>query len=728
MATALLFARLATKDLRRHTSEAVLLFLVIATTSATLTLGLVLHGVTGNPYNTTRAATKGPDLVADLSPTYLKNGSIATDADPARLATLADAPGVTAHSGPYPVSFALLTVRGITTSAMVEGRDSGLAPLDQPALTTGRWVRTRGVVVERSFADALGVHVGDRLTLNGRSYAIAGIAVDAAVPPYPHVCGVGCTPIYRDAISHQPISQNTPGLIWLPRADAMSLATPDVGLAYFLNLKLAGPAQATAFASTHTQTPPSGPAVTFTSWPEISTFAAKLVKGPRTVLLVGSGLLILLALASVAVLVGGRLAEQARRVGLLKAVGATPGTVAAVLLCEHLAVTVIAAAAGLAVGRALAPLLARPGAGLLGAAGAPPVTASTGAIVVGVALAVAVLATLAPATQAARTSTVSALADSARPPRRGAMLVALSTRLPVPLLFGVRLAARRPQRLVLGILSVAVTVAGIVAILIERARLSESSGIVDPATPADDRGDVRDHRHARRACRSKRAPHHLGHGSRRPPRVRPRAGARCHPPADQRWALGVPTPRSRPRVHPRRPARHRPPASGSEVKRRLQAGTRRVAPPRSPRNLASHDRPHRHSRPSGWSPPGGRDPPKRTHLTQTPAGHRRGSGAGQRPLITLIRDKPAQLIPIKVNNSRGCRGPDPHLQQEMTGSLICAREDALADQRRRKVRRSGEALVEAAQVDRRDPVEGDRAVVATAIPKVLAVWIEAVEL
>jgi hypothetical protein len=64
----------------------------------------------------------------------------------------------------------------------------------------------------------------------------------------------------------------------------------------------------------------------------------------------------------------------------------------------------------------------------------------------------------------------------------------------------------------------------------------------------------------------------------------------------------------------------------------------------------------------------------------------------------------------------------------MTGSLICAREDALADQRRRKVRRSGEALVEAAQVDRRDPVEGDRAVVATAIPKVLAVWIEAVEL
>lgn len=445
MARALLFARLAAKDLRGHISQAVLLFLVIATASVTLTLGLVLHGVTSNPYNTTRTATGGPDVIANLSPTFSTNGSIATAADPARLATLAGAPGVIAHSGPYPVTFALLAVRGITTSAMVEGRDFARAQVDQPALTAGSWVRAGGVVVERSFADALGVHVDDRLTLNGRSYQVAGIAVDAAVPPYPHVCGVGCAAIFRDAISQQQIAQYTPGLLWLPRADAISLATPNVGIAYFMNLTLADPAQATAFASAHTQTPPSGPALTLTSWPEISTFAAKLVKGPRTVLLVGSGLLIMLALASVAVLVGGRLAEQTRRVGLLKAVGATPGTVADVLLFEHLAVTVIAALAGLAVGRAVAPVLAHPGAGLLGAAGAPPVTASTVAIVVGVALAVAVLATLTPAIQAARTSTVNALADSARPPRRTAMLVALSTRLPVPLLFGLRLAPDGPS-------------------------------------------------------------------------------------------------------------------------------------------------------------------------------------------------------------------------------------------------------------------------------------------
>jgi ABC-type lipoprotein release transport system permease subunit len=474
-------SRLAAKDLRRHLSEGVLLFLVIAAASATLTLGLLLHGETSNPYNTTRAATKGPDAVANLSPAVSNNGSISASANPADLAAVERAPGVVGHSGPYPMTFALLNVHGITTSAMLEGRDAVSAQLARPALTAGSWIRDGGVVIERSFADALGVRVGDPLTLNGRSVHVVGIAVDAATPPYPHVCAGGwCDLIYRASLAQEQISQYQPGLIWLSRSAAMSLATPDVGLSYLLNLKLADPAQAPAFAASYSHTPPSGPTQVVRSWQDISTDAAKLVNGPRTVLLVGSGLLIVLALASVAVLVGGRLSEQTRRVGLLKAVGATPRTVAAVLLVEHLAVTLIAAAAGLAIGWGLAPLLTSPGAGLLGAAGAPPVTASTVAIVLGVAVAVAILATFIPALQAARTSTINALADAARPPRRSELLNAMSTHLPIPLLLGVRLAARRPRRLALSTLSVTVTVAGIVAVVIEHARLGGASQLVNP--------------------------------------------------------------------------------------------------------------------------------------------------------------------------------------------------------------------------------------------------------
>ena len=159
------------------------------------------------------------------------------------------------------------------------------------------------------------------------------------------------------------------------------------------------------------------------------------------------------------------MADQIRRVGLLKAVGGTPGLVAAVLLAEYVVVALLAAAAGLAVGSLVAPLLTEASAGLLGSAGARTISLTTAGLVTAVALAVAVGATLVPAVRAARTSTVLALADAARPPRRSARLIALSARLPVPLLLGLRLAARRPRRTVLAVVGIAITVTGLVAAL-----------------------------------------------------------------------------------------------------------------------------------------------------------------------------------------------------------------------------------------------------------------------
>src|ERR1700730_1207117 len=54
------------------------------------------------------------------------------------------------------------------------------------------------------------------------------------------------------------------------------------------------------------------------------------------------------------------MAEHTRRVGLLKAVGGTPGLVAAVLLAENLLVALVAAAAGLLGGWLGAPLITPP--------------------------------------------------------------------------------------------------------------------------------------------------------------------------------------------------------------------------------------------------------------------------------------------------------------------------------------------------------------------------------
>jgi putative ABC transport system permease protein len=110
--------------------------------------------------------------------------------------------------------------------------------------------------------------------------------------------------------------------------------------------------------------------------------------------------------------------------------------------------------------------------------------------VVAVALAVALAATLGPAIRAARTSTVRLLADAARAPRRRAWLIALSARLPVPLLLGLRLAARRPRRTVLSAASIAVTVTGIVAVLAFHAtanlRSAGSHGLSNPVAVRDE--------------------------------------------------------------------------------------------------------------------------------------------------------------------------------------------------------------------------------------------------
>jgi putative ABC transport system permease protein len=271
------------------------------------------------------------------------------------------------------------------------------------------------------------------------------------------------------------------GLVWLTEADARSLVPPAESLAYVMNLKLADPAGAPAFVNAHLAGGVAGPALV--TWQEILEGHGWLVETKREVLLTGSWLLGLLALASIAVLVGGRMADQLPRVGLLKAVGGTPSLIAAVLLAEYAAVGLLAAAAGLAVGRLAAPMLTDPGVGILGSAVSVPVTISTVGLVTAAALGIAGIATFVPAVRAARTSTILALADAARPPRRMAWLIAVSARLPVPLLLGLRVAARRPRRTMLGLLGIAITVTGIVAALAAYAnRIVEKAPGSDPRT------------------------------------------------------------------------------------------------------------------------------------------------------------------------------------------------------------------------------------------------------
>ena len=442
MGRLLLVSRLVIGEIKRRRTQSALLLLMIVTTTTTLTIGLALHKVTDSPFARTRAATRGPDIVAELNPPT-DAGSAVTRG----FAPLVHARGVAGTSGPYPIAFTALSSRGVDLQAEVEGRDAAPAAIDQPALTAGRWVAPGQAVIERGFADALGLGVGDTIRLGGRPFRVAGIAVSTAQCFYPITA---------------------PGLIWLTRSDADSLAPRQQPVGYILNLRLSDPSSAQAFengnpANAFYNATGNGAKSFLSAWQDIQQQDFKVVSVDQKVLLIVSTLLALLAIASIAVVVGSRMAEQTRRVGLLKAVGATPNLVAVVLLAENLLLALAATAVGVTIGQLIAPVLTNLGDGLLGTPPTPPINGQSVLEVAVVAVAVAVGATVVPAIRGAHTSTIRALNDPAHPPRRRPWLIAVSARLPVPLLLAVRLVARRIRRSLLTAASMTIAVTMVVA-------------------------------------------------------------------------------------------------------------------------------------------------------------------------------------------------------------------------------------------------------------------------
>ncbi|MEU4337158.1 FtsX-like permease family protein [Micromonospora lupini] len=450
----LLVCRLLVRDLRRHRTEAVLLLVAITAATATLTLGLTLNELVTRPYERTRAATAGPDLVVEPGFT----GPQALDA----LAPLATLPGVTEHSGPFPLAFLALTARDTTVRVVVEGRDDTPAAVDRPAVTDGTWTRPGGVVVERAFADALDLHTGDTVSVNGHPLHVTGFAVTAARPAYPR-------PGW-----HFPGSITTEGggLVWVDRRDIATLAG-DQPLSYTLNLRLTDPRAGIAAVD-----PPGGGIgsdARFHGWrfrtgPQIAEVNSMLNAPARQALLIGSWLLTALAVTGVAGIVAGRAIGQRRRVGLLKAVGAGPAMIATIHLAEYLVIGLAAAGTGLAAGWLAAPALFRPAAGLIGSVGVHPPPPRMVVAAIALALGIAVAATLGSVVRAATTSTIHALADAATPPRRRRWAIWLSRRLPTALLIGVRINARRPRRARLITVNTLVTTTAIAVVLMALAQ------------------------------------------------------------------------------------------------------------------------------------------------------------------------------------------------------------------------------------------------------------------
>jgi putative ABC transport system permease protein len=442
-APARLVGVLAWRGLRRNLAASLLLLATIATATTMLSLALALASVSDIPWNQTRDMTRGPDV-------WVR----ADRAD--QLSEVLARPGVL-QAGPVLPLYGVTDLDGGrgSVTALVQERDTSEASVDRPALITGTWARPGGIVVERAFAEALDVGPGDTLQISGRPLTVTGTAVTTARSPYP---------------------MNTPGMVWISSADGAWVERSASSRSVSVALTLDDPATAPSFAA-HVS---AGEDMKAQPWQLTRSYTVSDQERVGQVLMPGAWILALLGVAAAAVLTGSRMAAQHRRVGLLKAVGASPRLVTLVLLAEHLAVALAAALVGLITGTVAARLLARPSPGMIDVDLEPTIGTWQAVQVVVVATLVVCAAAIPVARRAARDSTRSALVGDGRAPRRSAGLISLSARLPVPGLIGLRLAARRPQRTALASLSLTLAAAMVVAALSIRHQ-ADSNGLRAPS-------------------------------------------------------------------------------------------------------------------------------------------------------------------------------------------------------------------------------------------------------
>ncbi|WP_034263631.1 ABC transporter permease [Actinospica robiniae] len=441
MGRLLLMWRLIWSDLRRGPGEAVMFVFAVTLATATLALGTATTDAVSTGYVKTRAATAGPDVMATT-----------TDPDPVGIASrLARVSGVAALGGPFFAFDTTIVAHGRPAHSAVEGRDAAPSAVDQPLVTSGGWVRPGGAVVERGFAQALGVRVGDRITVSGRSYPVVGLAISTAVAVYP----------WSDPAQIGP--GDAGGIIWLTTADAHA-AVGDATSLYLIDLKLSDPAAAQGFGrSAAVLAIKTDTWLDFHYWPNVLKTDTAIIEFTRPTLVVGGWLLAIAAIVTLAGSATARAARDNRRAALLKAVGAGPQTVIAVQLTQYLLLTVVATALGLTAGTLAAPRLVDPSAGLLDTVGPPDSNTVWAAVFV--AVVIALIGTLGPVLRTARTAAVRALADPAHAPTFHPHLNAVTAFLPTSLLLGIRLLAGRPGRAALTCAGTAATTVMVTALL-----------------------------------------------------------------------------------------------------------------------------------------------------------------------------------------------------------------------------------------------------------------------
>jgi putative ABC transport system permease protein len=446
--------RLAARNLRRRPGEALLLLLALTIATGVFGVATSVYGSADAPWDRVWRATRGFNVSFNVYHPPDEPGDRAFVDDLRRRGErLAKAPQVVGVGGPWTHLYGSIRVGGGDEDLTAEIRGPGPYQVDQPLVTSGRWLgEDGGIVLESGLAAILHAAPGGRVTLQGRPFTVRGVA---------------------ETVSRGRFPLSRPAQVWITPSTAerlRSLGMTEEG--FELQLRLSDPNQASAFVAAHASLlevsdPNSSVTGFLETWQQRRADSHSDIDILAGTLFAAGTLIAILTVATAAVLVTGRMAAQIRQVGTLKAIGVTPRQVVLVLLVEHLEIAAAATALGLGIGRLLAPRIATTSVTVLGRPQPPPLTPARVGVVAAAAFAVVLLGTVRPALRGIRQSTLRSLTAGPRPPRRPGRLGRLAARLgaPLPVVLGIRSAWRRPGRLLTNAAGLLLAVAMIVVAL-----------------------------------------------------------------------------------------------------------------------------------------------------------------------------------------------------------------------------------------------------------------------
>jgi putative ABC transport system permease protein len=336
-------ATLLITRLRSHMGRSLGLVLVIAAASGVALGALAVLQVADDPRAGLVQATNGGDIEIRRAPLPPDTQMLAAIPEVAEV-------GVLIESG-----FAALQTSGETLQVdLWRMPDRPTMQVDRPLMMTGRWFQSGDeAVVEASLATALGLQVGDQVTLSGQDSRLV------------RVVGTAATPL----ISYP---EYIPGTVFAG-SDVYDAIDPVGGPWWSIGMRLHDPSQAEEVAArlNDAGSVPASECGSASGWcastmtsilDESSPFAAQSAQ----LMLFFAVLMLIAAVLLMVTLLGSRLISEARELTLLQVAGLTPARVALLIAAEHAVLAAVGVAAGALIGATVAPQIAESAATALG--------------------------------------------------------------------------------------------------------------------------------------------------------------------------------------------------------------------------------------------------------------------------------------------------------------------------------------------------------------------------